>query len=154
MTPFTAQTPHNHRCWGSVSARCPVWVITPGSQLIYFQTINPAVHTCCPLQCPSVLVQLRVWCIFFVCSVLLCRGIRHCTKMRKTFILKFSFEIYFTFTSSLWLNTYDITLKTELFLKVKVKIQLWCSLQLTPNQYNTEQCVFVKKEDKEMHFID
>ena len=57
MTPFTAQTPHNQRCWGSVSARCPVWVITPGTQLIYYPTINPAVHTCCPLQCPSISAQ-------------------------------------------------------------------------------------------------
>lgn len=60
MTPFTAQTPHNQRCWGSVSARCPVWVITPGTQLIYYPTINPAVRTCCPLQRLSVLVQTRV----------------------------------------------------------------------------------------------
>lgn len=57
MTPFTAQTPHNQRCWGSVSARRPVWVITPGTQLIYYPTINQAVHTCCLLQCPWVLVQ-------------------------------------------------------------------------------------------------
>lgn len=73
MTPFTAQTPHNQRCWGSVSARCPVWVITPGTQLIYYPTINPAVHTCCPLQCPSVLVHRQVCYItffFFFLSVL------------------------------------------------------------------------------------
>lgn len=56
MTHFTAQTLRNQRCWGSVSARCPVWVITPGTQLIYHPTINPAVHTCCPMLCPSILL--------------------------------------------------------------------------------------------------
>lgn len=85
MTPFTAQTPHNQRCWGSVSARCPVWVITPGTQLIYYPTISPAVRTCCSLQCPCVPVQ--GWeCEFFGSSVclfiyfflllLFCRAIR------------------------------------------------------------------------------
>lgn len=58
MTPFTAQTPHNQRCWGSVSACCLVWVITAGTQLIHCPTINPAVYTCCPPQCRLVLVQI------------------------------------------------------------------------------------------------
>lgn len=116
MTPFTAQTPHNQRCWGSVSARCPVWVITPGTQLIYYPTINPAGHTCCPLQCHSTLVQR------WVCQILSCNHVYYAEQSDgrkiKTYILKFYFFTQFVASLSLKI---DLTCLAEHLIRLHWK---------------------------------